>query len=88
MLSAFAAAYGTDDLVSAYDNMSVNRPVDCEQPALEDMLTGRGEGVGHRWDASLHTHHDQDGFGDDVFICCASARANVPVSPCSLVPKS
>ena len=23
------------------------------------MTTGRGEGVGHRWDERLHTHHNQ-----------------------------
>eukprot|EP01052_Picozoa_sp_SAG31_P000064 SAG31_NODE_2_length_46263_cov_45.908043_34_plen_203_part_00 len=71
VLSAFAAAYGTDDLVTAYDNMAVNRPITCEQPSMTTMGTGRGEKVAHRWDASLHTHLNQDGFGDDVFIVYA-----------------
>ena len=42
---------------------SVLRPGGCNrppvQPSLSNMVTGRGEGVGHRWDASLHTHHNQ-----------------------------
>jgi hypothetical protein len=71
VLRAFEIAYRTDDLVTAFDNMAINRPITCEQPALANMTTGRGEGVGHRWDASLHTHHNQDEFGDEVFICYA-----------------
>ena len=39
--------------------MAINRPLTVDQPSLANMTTGRGEGVGHRWDASLHTHHNQ-----------------------------
>ena len=45
--------------MTAYDQMAINRPLTVDQPSLSNMVTGRGEGVGHRWDASLHTHHNQ-----------------------------
>ena len=45
--------------MTAYDQMAINRPLTVDQPSLSNMATGRGEGVGHRWDASLHTHHNQ-----------------------------
>ena len=39
--------------------MAINRPLTVDQPSLANMTTGRGEGVGHRWDERLHTHHNQ-----------------------------
>ena len=35
VLAGFAAAYGTDDLVAAYDRSAVNRPVECGEPSSE-----------------------------------------------------
>ena len=71
VLDSFAAAYGTEDLVAAYDNMAINRPASCGQESVLSLGNGRGEGVTHRWDQSLHNHFNQDGFGEDVYICYA-----------------
>ena len=71
VLDCFAAAYGTDDLVAAYDNMAINRPASCQQPGVLSLGNGRGEGVAHRWDQSMHNHFNQDGFGEDVYVCYA-----------------
>ena len=61
----FAAAYGTDDLVTAFDRMSIQRPSSCGSPSV--LATPRGV---EAFDArQLHTHFDQDGFGNDELIC-------------------
>ena len=61
VLDSFAAAYETDDLVTAYDNMAINRPISCGQESVASLRDGRGEGVGHRWDQSMHNHFNQGG---------------------------
>ena len=60
----FAAAYGTDDMVTAFDRVSIQRPSSCGSPSV--AATPRGT---QAFDArQLHTHLNQDGFGDEL-IC-------------------
>ena len=61
----FAAAYGTDELVTAFDRMSVQRPSTCGSKAVQNIKRGE-ESFDQR---HLHTHFNQDGFGHDVLIC-------------------
>lgn len=70
VISGFASCYGTDDLVTAYDRMAVNRPVDCGEASVAELAAATKENplMGIR---GLHTHFDQDGFGPDVLICYA-----------------
>jgi hypothetical protein len=70
VLSGFASCYGTDDLVTAYDRMAINRPVECGEASIADLAaaTAANPLMGIR---GLHTHFDQDGFGPDVLICYA-----------------
>ena len=67
ILKGFAAAYGTDDLVAAFDDMAINRPASCGEASVAEL----GEGPGRLNGRRLHTHFNQDRFGEDVRICCA-----------------
>ena len=61
----FATIYGTDELVTSFDRASINRPQACGSEAVLKMGSGPG-----RLDAGrLHTHFNQDGYGEDVLIC-------------------
>ena len=65
IIGGFAAAYGTTDLVTAFDRMSIQRPSSCGSPSV--IETPRGM---EAFDArQLHTHFNQDGFGTDELIC-------------------
>ena len=61
----FAAAYGTDELVTAFDRMSIQRPATCGSERVQNIK--RGEDAFDQ--RHLHTHFNQDGFGDDVLVC-------------------
>ena len=61
----FAAAYGTDELVTAFDRMSVQRPSTCGSEAVGRIKRG-SESFDQR---HLHTHFNQDGFGEDILVC-------------------
>ena len=61
----FATIYGTDELVTSFDRASINRPQSCGSEAVLKMGSGPG-----RLDAGrLHTHFNQDGYGEDVLVC-------------------
>eukprot|EP01052_Picozoa_sp_SAG31_P046873 SAG31_NODE_9140_length_1328_cov_1.030919_2_plen_189_part_00 len=65
VLAGFAAAYGTDDLVTAYDRMAVNRPLECGETSIAELWAETQQNPLMRV-RSLHTHYNQDGFGDEV----------------------
>jgi hypothetical protein len=66
IIGGFAAAYGTSELVTAFDRMSIQRPASCGSPSVAN--TPRGNDA---FDArTLHTHLNQDGFGNHELICC------------------
>lgn len=70
VLAGFAAAYGTDDLVTAYDRMAVNRPLACGSASVAKLAAETTDNPLLRI-RGLHTHHNQDNFGEDVLICYA-----------------
>lgn len=72
VVRAFEAAYG-EPAVAAYDRMSVNLPVTSGNPAaLRVAETGYSHGKLNAM--GLHTHYNQDGYGDDQLICYAIFR--------------
>ena len=71
VLRGFASAYGTDDIVTAFGPMVINRPASTDQPSVAALANGR---QGYRWDAdfhqnvsSLHTHYNEDGCAPHHF---------------------
>ena len=62
IIGGFAAAYGTDDLVTAFDRMSVQRPSTCGSQAVQSIKRG-DEAFDQR---HLHTHFNQDVSRHDV----------------------
>ena len=62
IIGGFAAAYGTDDLVTAFDRMSVQRPSTCGSEAVQSIKRG-DEAFDQR---HLHTHFNQDVSRHDV----------------------
>jgi hypothetical protein len=61
----FATVYGTHDLVTSFDRASINRPQACGAESVLNMGSGPA-----RLDADrLHTHFNQDGYGEEVQIC-------------------
>ena len=70
VLDGFATAYGTHELVSAYDRMSVNRPVTCGEEGIISQPWARGGGGPAELSRHLHTHY-KDGLGPEQRICYA-----------------
>lgn len=69
VVRAFEVAYG-EPAVAAYDRMSVNLPTSSGNPAAlrvasQTFAHGKLNANG------LHTHYNQDGFGDEQLICYA-----------------
>ena len=66
---AFAAAYEctTEDIVAAYDRMSVNLPTSSGNEAAL-RVASRSFEHGKLNAQELHTHFNQDGYGDEL-IC-------------------
>ena len=58
VLAGFAAAYGTDDLVTAYDRMAINRPVECGEESVAELEAAALQNPFMRI-RGLHTHYDQ-----------------------------
>ena len=66
----FAAAYGTDELVTAFDRMSIQRPSSCGSEGVKNIKRGE-ESFDQR---HLHTHFNQVGhrpFGQSRFSSIA-----------------
>ena len=59
VLGGFAAAYGTDEIVSAYDRMSVNLPTSTGNPASLRIAENSFD-HGKLNAMGLHTHWNQD----------------------------
>jgi hypothetical protein len=69
VVRAFEAAYG-EPAVAAYDRMSVNLPTSSGNPAplrIAATTFKHGKLAAN----SLHTHFNQDGYGDEQLICYA-----------------
>jgi len=68
---AFAAAYecSTDDIVASYDRMSVNLPTSSGNETTL-RVAGRTFEHGKLNAQELHTHFNQDGYGEEL-ICYA-----------------
>lgn len=66
---AFAAAYecSTEDIVASYDRMSVNLPTSSGNEAALRVASRKFE-HGKLNAQELHTHFNQDGYGDEL-IC-------------------
>lgn len=66
---AFAAAYecSTEDIVASYDRMSVNLPTSSGNEAAL-RVASRSFEHGKLNAQELHTHFNQDGYGDEL-IC-------------------
>ena len=62
--AGFAAVYGTSDLVTSFDRASINRPASCGAESVLKMGSGPARLFANR----LHTHFNQDGYGEDVLI--------------------
>ena len=69
VVRAFEAAYG-EPAVAAYDRMSVNLPVTSGNPAALRVAETRYS-HGKLNAMGLHTHYNQDGYGDEQLICYA-----------------
>ena len=69
VVRAFEAAYG-EPAVAAYDRMSVNLPTSSGNPAA--LRVAKNTFAHGKLNANgLHTHYNQDGYGDDQLICYA-----------------
>jgi len=68
MAAAFATAYGTEQFVAAFDAMSVNRPLSTRSPSVQQRADTTYP-HGKLNPARLHTHHDQEGYGEGELIC-------------------
>jgi hypothetical protein len=92
---AFAAAYecSTEDVVASYDRMSVNLPTSSGNEAAL-RIASRKFDHGKLNAQELHTHFNQDGYGDEL-ICygimplwdmdrAGGASACLLSTPCSL----
>jgi hypothetical protein len=71
IVGGFAAAYGGDpELLAAYDRMMINLPTSTgNEHTLRTAATSFQHGKLNA--AGLHTHYNQDGYGDSELICYA-----------------
>lgn len=70
VVGGFAAAYGEDELLAAYDRMMINLPTSTfNEHTLQTARTNYQHGKLNA--AGLHTHYNQDGYGDEELICYA-----------------
>ena len=67
VINSFKCLYGHDDLVSSYDRMGINRPIDCDQESIKD-LEYENKNEPYLWSKELHTHYNIDGFGENIDI--------------------
>ena len=64
------AAYGEPEVLAAYDRMMINLPTStANEHTLRTAQTNFDHGKLNA--AGLHTHYNQDGYGDDELICYA-----------------
>ena len=70
VLAGFAAAYGTDDLVTAYDRMAINRPVECGEESVAELEAAALQNPFMRI-RGLHTHYDQVSPRPPPSLCAA-----------------
>ena len=68
VVSAFAIACGTAELVAAFDAMSINRPLSTGEESVRQRAA-RSYAHGKLNAGTLHTHHDQEGYGGQERIC-------------------
>jgi hypothetical protein len=70
VVGGFAAAYGESEIIAAYDQMVINLPTSTGNANTMRIAQTNYE-HGKLNAAGLHTHYDQDGFGDAELICYA-----------------
>ena len=70
VVGGFQAAYGTQEVVAAYDRMMINLPTSTGNEASLAQAS-RQYTHGKLNAQGLHTHWNQDGYGDSEFICYA-----------------
>ena len=82
VLAGFAAAYGTDDLVTAYDRMAINRPVECGEESVAELEAAALQNPFMRI-RGLHTHYDQVRPTPSAppFSSCKCTAAPCPANP-------
>ena len=92
---AFECLYGDDDLVSSFDRMAINRPIECMQKSIH-ALEQEVENTPYLWSKDLHTHYNIDGFGENIsiyygFMSLSDTDTNTgttSIVPCSHTPEN
>lgn len=90
MIGAFAAVYGTDEIVAAYDAMSINRPTSTGAKNVQERAATVFE-HGKLNGNTLHTHFDQEGYGGDELIAYGIVSLwdmNKATGATAIVPRS
>ena len=90
VINSFKCLYGHDDLVTSYDRMGINRPIQCDQESI-NKLEYENKNEPYLWSKELHTHYNIDGFGENIDIYygfMSLSDTNISTGTTAIVPFS